>query len=487
MASFSPLDRLRQSPDLWPPNWPIRRKLTGLTAGVTFVILVGFGATIGSSASGQLEENFANETSRQGKALASELRNSGALTPGLPTGDVSGILDQRPDAANLLLLANGTIYKADGSPDLGIQTRLGSSTWGRFQVETILIKAPDPLQPSVRSPVAVLRFGRDLSTLDRQVNRLWLSILAGTLGASLLAGLAAAILSQRALRPLGRLTRAAGQIAVTRDPELTLPEPDGEDEVVELTRSFNDMLHELSLARGERERSLSRQREFVADASHELRTPLTSVIANLELLGDSGNLPPGSPERESVDSALRSGLRMKRLVADLQILARADAGRTAGVTSCDLGKISGDVVTELSPIADGHGLRLFEESPATLSGVPDDLHRMILNLVDNAIRHTPPGSSIDIRTGSDESGIFLEVADDGPGIPDGLKSTVFDRFIRSKDSSDRAPGSGSGLGLAIVAAIAREHGGAASVADSPGGGALFRVEFASQSPEDSAN
>lgn len=451
------------------------------------MILVGFGVTIGSSASGQLEENFASETSRQGKALAAELKSSGALTPGFPAGDVSGILDRRPDAANLLLLANGTIYRAEGSPDLGNETRLGSSTWGRFQVETILIKASDPLQPSVRSPVAILRFGRNLSTLDRQVNRLWLSILAGTLGASLLAGLAAAILSQRALRPLGRLTRAAGQIAVTRDPEMTLPEPDGEDEVVELTRSFNDMLHELSLARGERERSLARQREFVADASHELRTPLTSVIANLELLGDSANLPPESPERESVDSALRSGLRMKRLVADLQILARADAGRTAGVTPCDLGQIAGDVVTELAPIADGHGLRVVENSPATLEGVPDDLHRMVLNLVDNAIRHTPQGSSIEIRTGSDANAVFVEVSDDGPGIPDDLKSAIFDRFIRSKDSSDRAAGSGSGLGLAIVAAIAREHGGSASVSDSPAGGALFRVAIDSPKAEETTS
>jgi signal transduction histidine kinase len=93
------------------------------------------------------------------------------------------------------------------------------------------------------------------------------------------------------------------------------------------------MLHELSLARGERERSLTRQREFVADASHELRTPLTSVLANLELLGDSRNLAPDSSEREALDSALRSGLRMKRLVSDLQILARADAGRSIEMVS----------------------------------------------------------------------------------------------------------------------------------------------------------
>lgn len=480
MGRFHPIDWLRESPDLWPPNWPIRRKLTGLSAGVTFVILVVFGLALGSFATGQLQDNFADETFNQASELAAELEASGALTPGLPASDVVRILDKKPDGADLLLLANRSIYRAPGSPSLGPATDAGVSNWGRFQVATILIQASNPTQPSLREPVAVLRFGREVQPLDRQVGNLWLSILAGTLGASLLAGLAAAVLSQRALRPLGRLTRAAGQIAITRDPEMTLPEPDGEDEVVELTRSFNEMLHELSLARGERERSLTRQREFVADASHELRTPLTSVLANLELLGDSRNLAPDSSEREALDSALRSGLRMKRLVSDLQILARADAGRSIEMVPSDLGLIADDVVIELGPISDDHELSHEVVSAARLDGVPDDLHRLVLNLVDNAIRHTPRGSSIRIRTGTDGSSVFLEVADDGVGIPDDLKPTIFNRFIRSKDSSDRVAGSGSGLGLAIVSAIAKEHHARASVSDAPGGGAMFRVDFPSE-------
>lgn len=444
------------------------------------MILVVFGLALGQFATQQIRDNFADETINQANELATELEATGALTPGIPTSEVFRILDKRPDGADLRLLANGTTYRTPGSPPLGPPTDTGISNWGRFQVATILLEASSPLQPSIRQQVAAVRVGRQLEDLDRQVNNLWLSILAGTLGASLLAGLAAAVLSQRALRPLGRLTRAAGQIAITRDPEMTLPEPDGEDEVVELTRSFNDMLHELSLARGERERSLARQREFVADASHELRTPLTSVIANLELLEGSRGLPAESPEREAVESALRSGLRMKRLVSDLQILARADAGRTVDQSSCDLGAIAEDVVIELAPISDGHELLLSKDAEASVEGVADDLHRMVLNLVDNAIRHTPRGSAIEVKTGSDESGVFLEVSDDGPGIPDDLKATIFDRFIRSGNSSDRVAGTGSGLGLAIVAAIAREHGGSATVSDAEGGGARFRVVLPSE-------
>ena len=474
------IDRLRESPDLWPPNWPIRRKLTALSAGVTFLILVVFGLALGEFASRQIQDNFAEETFNQANELATELEATGALTPGFPQSEVFRILDKRPDGADLRLVANDTLYSTPGSPDLGPPTETGIATSGRFQIATILLEAPSPLQPSISEAVAVVRVGRDLEGLDRQINNLWLSILAGTLGASLLAGLAAAILSQRALNPLGRLTRAAGQIAATRDPEMTLPEPDGEDEVVELTRSFNDMLHELSLARGERERSLVRQREFVADASHELRTPLTSVLANLELLDESGNLKPGSPEREAVESALRSGLRMKRLVADLQILARADSGRSVEPEMCDITAIARDVVTELEPISDLHTLVLSNDSETRIEGVPDDLHRLVLNLVDNAIRHTPRGTTIEIGTGKSDGVAFIEVADDGPGIPDELKPLIFDRFIRSSGSSDRVAGSGSGLGLAIVSAIAGEHGGSASISDSAGGGALFRIEIPSE-------
>ena len=471
------IDRLRESPDLWPPNWPIRRKLTGVTAGITFVVLVAFGLILGQVATQQIRDNFAEETLNRASALAAEVEAAGALTPGFPDAETISILDERPDSADLTLVANGYNVRGTGSVDLGPITGAGVSNSGGLQIGTVVIEARGEVAPSLSREVAYVRFGRQLETLERQVANLWLLILAGTLGASLLAGIGAAILCQRALGPLGRLTRAAGRIAVTRDPDLTLPEPDGEDEVVELTRSFNEMLHELSLARRERERSLSRQREFVADASHELRTPLTSILANLELLGDSGDLDPASPEREAVESALRSGIRMKRLVSDLQILARADSGRAIPTTECDLGRIADEVMRELAPISEGHDLVRVNGAEAPVEGVRDDLHRMILNLVDNAFRHTPEGSRIEIRTGTGEDGAWVTISDDGEGIPDQLKPAIFDRFIRSNDSSDRSRGTGSGLGLSIVSAIAREHGGSASVSDAPSGGALFRVDL----------
>jgi signal transduction histidine kinase len=257
-----------------------------------------------------------------------------------------------------------------------------------------------------------------------------------------------------------------------------------DDEVAELTRTFNGMLHELSLARIEREKSLLRQREFIADASHELRTPLTSVLANLELLDDAlEGSASRELERESVESALRSSRRMRRLVADLQILARADSGRTQTFTVCDLAEITRNAVAELRPVAERHTIELGCNGPAPVEGNPDDLHRVVINLVGNAVRHTPAGTviSVDVKSGPDIA--TLTVSDDGPGIPEEVRSQIFDRFVRSSGPGDRASSKGSGLGLAIVQAIALEHHGNASCGDSAEGGAQFKVELPTAVPD----
>ena len=145
----------------------------------------------------------------------------------------------------------------------------------------------------------------------------------GVLGGAALALLAGLATARRAMSPITELTEAAREIQRTRDPSLRVPHPEAEDEVAELARTLEGMLRSLDAARGETQAALERQREFVADASHELRTPLTSVLANLELLEDELE----GEQREAAASALRSSRRMRRLVADLLLLARADAGR----------------------------------------------------------------------------------------------------------------------------------------------------------------
>ncbi len=237
------------------------------------------------------------------------------------------------------------------------------------------------------------------------------------------------------------------------------------------------MLRELDAARNEAQGMVHAQREFVADASHELRTPLTSILANLELLQTAFERnPTDGEEAEMVASALRSSQRMRRLVGDLLILARADAGRQGARRPCDLAAITEAAAAEVRPTAAEHTIELIAE-PTRVDGNPDELHRVVLNLIENGARHTPDGSTITVRVFTRGEDAILEVADDGPGIPEAISGHVFGRFVRGSGPSDVTSDPGTGLGLSIVRAVATAHGGSVKVGTSNHGGALFTVSL----------
>ena len=464
---------------LWPPSWPIRWKLAAVSSGLTFVILVAFGFVVGQLTTQQLEDTFAADTESAANDLVANVRRENSLTPAFAVrGQIIQLVESAGGPADVTSLVSSVpeTIASDDADLLGpprLERKIAQV--GDIQVATV----PYEDAPGSGNAIGFVRVGRSMDRLDSSINRIWISVLAGTLGATLLAAMAGVVLSRRAMRPVARLTSAAGEIARTRDPSITLENPVADDEVSKLTRTFNDMLHELSLARAERERALARQRAFVADASHELRTPLTSVLANLELLEHSLDRDQSGLELESVESALRSSQRMRRLVADLQILARADSGLESPKQLCDLIEIATDAIEEVEPLAGGNKFVLEAEEPASVKGTADDLHRVVLNLVDNAVQHTPEGSTITVNVTPDpETGIVrLSVADDGPGIPAELRAHVFDRFVHNAGPGDRASSKGTGLGLAIVSTISIAHGGEASVGDSPSGGAMFTVEL----------
>jgi two-component system OmpR family sensor kinase len=166
---------------------------------------------------------------------------------------------------------------------------------------------------------------------------------------------------------------------------------------------------------------------------------------------------------------------MSRLVADLLLLARADAGRISERTDCDLAEIVGSAAAEIAPVAAGRRLNVDNGQPVPVRGNPDELHRMVVNLLDNAVRYTPQGSTITLRLAADEQSATIEVEDDGPGIPEEMREQVFDRFVRGSGPADTAGGGGTGLGLAIVRAVAHSHGGEVKATRSPHGGALLTV------------
>jgi signal transduction histidine kinase len=315
-----------------------------------------------------------------------------------------------------------------------------------------------------------LQYAQPLGSVDSAIAGLQLILFLGALIGTALAFAAGSLVARRAIAPIAGLTAAASEIERTRDPDRTLPEPVADDEIAELSRTLSGMLASLSDARNETEATLERQRAFVADASHELRTPLTSVLANLELLVDSLK----GADREAAESALRSTQRMRRLVSDLLLLARADTGRmSAREELLDLADIVVEAASELEPVSRDHVLDL-DVQPTPLIGNRDDLQRVVTNLIENALRHTPPSTQVTASTRSLPDGAAeLVVADDGPGIPTEMRPKLFARFVRG--SGDR--GGSFGLGLAIVDAVTHAHGGTVAVDDSPHGGARFTVHL----------
>jgi signal transduction histidine kinase len=337
-----------------------------------------------------------------------------------------------------------------------------------------LMVATEPISASGSLP-AYVQYARPDSGVKDTVARVWFFLGAGVLGGTLLALLAGLAVADRAMRPIKALTGLARQITSTRDPSERIPVPETDDEVGELARTMDGMLQALDEARSEREQSLERQREFVADASHELRTPLTSIHANLELL--QATAVGSEDDRHAVDSALSSTKRMSGLVSDLLLLARADAGRKAATKDLDLAGIAAGALEEVQPLAGSRRIESHLDGPLPLEGNPDELHRLIRNLLENAIRHTPEKTTVELTARRDGDEALLEVLDDGPGIPAEMEDQVFDRFVRGDGPADTAGGGGSGLGLAIVRAVAESHGGSVEAGRSTYGGARFSVRL----------
>jgi two-component system, OmpR family, sensor kinase len=457
---------------------PVKVKLAVVTAALTFLILCLFSVVIGTLAEQRIRAGFDDDL----RAAAADLQNK--LNPRL-TGDGRFRVERDAlvfagtgDATVQLIAVNGAVlYPRGGGLNLGPANLEGVRDAGGFRVisRPVVVATrttPEPFAPlgrSVVQTVAYVQYAKPEQSVQRTVNRVRLFLGFGVLGGTLLAFFGGLLVARRAMRPIAGLTRAARKVARTRDPDITLPAPQANDEVSDLAHTFEDMLRELSEAHDESEAALARQREFVADASHELRTPLTSILANLELL--EGEL--AGEQQEMAASALRSSRRMRRLVADLLLLARADAGREATMAPVDLAAIAREAAAEAGALSADHPISLDAPERVTVTGVADDLHRLAGNLVENALIHTPSGTPVTVSVRHEGPSAMLEVADRGPGVPPDMRERIFERFARAGGDGERRRG--SGLGLAIVRAVADAHGGHVELLDAQGGGARFVV------------
>jgi two-component system OmpR family sensor kinase len=355
----------------------------------------------------------------------------------------------------------------------------------------MLTAVPGPEQGTV------LVTGLPLTTVDNTLGHVENTEHAVFAGVLLLAVVLCAGLVQLSLRPLRRV--AATATRVTELPldsgEVSLPagvpDNDPRTEVGRVGAAFNRMLFHVEKALGRRAASEARLRRFAADASHELRTPLSAIRGYAELA-----LRHPGPVPEDVTHALRrvqsESARMTVLVDDLLLLARLDAGRPLEREPVDLSRLAIETTSDARVARSDHRWRLdLPDEPVLVRGDQHRLHQVMANLLSNAGKHTPAGSTVSVAlflagdppgatadTATVQRGVVpqgprveLSITDDGPGIPPELLPELFERFTRADTSRARevnAAGKSTGLGLAIVDAVIAAHGGCIIVTSRPG-------------------
>jgi two-component system OmpR family sensor kinase len=328
---------------------------------------------------------------------------------------------------------------------------------------------------AVTVPQGTLITSLSLNPTNDTLNSLRNVEVLASLAVLLAMGILVMLVVRRGLRPLRQMAGTADAIA-SGDLTRRVPEERAGTEVGRLGSALNEMLGQIEAAFSEKSASEERLRQFVADASHELRTPLTSIRGYSELLRRGG-----FADETGRDKALKrieeEATRMGGLVEDLLLLAELDRGRPLRHEPVDLHRISTDAVGDSIAVPHDHSLMLAPGPPVVVVGDAERLAQVAHNLVRNALAHTPPGTAVRVSTGVSGRMGYVEVADDGPGIPPAEADRVFDRFYQADRSRS---GGGTGLGLAIVRAIAEALGGSAEVVEpgpEGGTGATLRVKI----------
>ncbi|MEA2211319.1 MAG: two-component system, OmpR family, sensor histidine kinase MprB [Solirubrobacteraceae bacterium] len=311
-----------------------------------------------------------------------------------------------------------------------------------------------------------VQLARPLNGVDGVLSMLRLVLLLVVLGGIALAAALGRLAGRRVLAPLAEVAQAAQHISETDDLSRRI-QVHADDEVGQVATRFNAMLDRLESSRGELDDSMRAQRQLVADASHELRTPVTSLRTNIEVLLAEAELEP-EDRRRLLSDVVEQSEELTALVGDLIELARGDEPGFA-TEDVRLDRVAEEAVARARRNAPAIEFTTALE-PVSMDGVAARLERAINNLLDNAARHSPPGGIVELTVDGDG----VEVRDHGRGVVDQDLPYVFDRFFRGTGARGRH---GSGLGLAIVRQVTEQHGGTATAANAPDGGAVFRLHL----------
>jgi two-component system OmpR family sensor kinase len=428
-----------------------------------------------------------SELGLRAAALAARLA-SGPLPPGSPADQAGRHTGQFPPAeqvAQVLSPGGMVVYSSgiEGKGPLLSPAQLRRAARGpliltaTIEGERLRLLASDVRRHS-RPAITVVGVPTDIA--DAAQARAHLALLIGGPAVVLAAGLGGWLLTGAALRPVGRMRRRLEEIT-EHDTSARLPVPATGDEIAALAVTMNGLLDRLAQA-------LARQRAFTTDAGHELRTPLTALKAELELAARPGK------SREALADAVQAAAgdadRLIRLAENLLLLARADEGAAfLAPEQIDLSSELHAAARRFASAAAARGVAISVQAPGRLDVVADPgrVRQALDNLMDNALRHASPGSTMELTGrcaaatgGSGRRVAAVEVRDHGPGFPPEFLPHAFERFQRADPARGRADG-GAGLGLAIVATIAHAHHGTVNAGNHPAGGARVRIELPADS------
>lgn len=424
----------------------------------TLLILVPLAVAVSAVITQMIADVVWQDTQQQAITVATAVRAGGltrVIAPIVPGVDLvqvvrpgRGVIAASPAATNKPPIS--TARPSPGEPLLDLQT-CASSAPGCLRLSALRVDpGPDsPIVYAARRTATVMSTGFVDAVVGAQAVVLTACV-----------GWISWTVTGRILRPVDEIRSKLAEITFN-DLSHRLTEPQGDDEIARLTRTLNQTLLRLEHATHE-------QRRFVADASHELRTPLAGLRVKLE----EGQLHPDDIDVHGLlDQTLDDVDRLQSILTDLLLLASLESGRARARQHVDL---AGLMRAELKRRTDRLPIRSSLESGVTVEGAPDQLTRVLTNLLDNAQRHARHQVDLEVRRDGDDA--LMTVCDDGPGIPENDRERIFERFTRLDSARGRNHG-GTGLGLAIARDIVQAHSGTIVAGAATDGGARFDVRL----------
>lgn len=348
--------------------------------------------------------------------------------------------------------------------DILLNINLGRSDLRTVTIDTAHIRIYSVPLIFGNQLIGMVQVAHSLNEVETTLQLALFFLISGTVVALLLAALFGILLAHLSLRPIDRITLTANRIVSAQDLSRRLPVSNANDELNRLSLTINHMLARL-------DNFFQAQVRLSADISHELRTPLTIIRGNVNMLHREDTPPE---DRGEAFAAINSALdRMTRLVSDLLLLSQADAGMTLNKQPLNLDGVILEVFQEAHTLSGNVQLKLGHADQAGVCGDADRLKQLLINLIDNAIKHTPAGGCVTLAVYVEADQVRVSVADTGAGISPEDLPHVFDRFYRAKGQNRK----GSGLGLAIAKWIAEAHGGTLTVESKPGMGSTFTLRL----------